>query len=100
MPRHKDPQSSPVRPGATPAPAAQLGPGDKLLKPQEVADMLQLNVGTLRNWRAGAGSVELPFVKLGRGPHSIRYRLSDVEKLIQSRVVRYTTEWKSKDGEW
>jgi predicted site-specific integrase-resolvase len=51
---------------------------NQLLTPQQVADLLQINVGTLENWRmAGKGP---KFIKLGGGPRGhVRYRLQDVE---------------------
>lgn len=55
---------------------------DRLLWPEEVAEMLGVPVGTLANWRyLGRGHA---FVKVGR---HVRYRWSDVADWIEERVV-------------
>jgi len=55
---------------------------DRLLWPEQVAEMLGLPTGTLANWRyQGRGPA---FVKIGR---HVRYRRSDVAEWIEERVV-------------
>jgi excisionase family DNA binding protein len=55
---------------------------DRLLWPEQVAEMLGLPTGTLANWRyQGRGPA---FVKIGR---HVRYRRSDVADWIEERVV-------------
>lgn len=54
--------------------------------PREAARILKINVGTLANWRAGKGSVHLPFVKYGK---SVYYLHSDIVAYQQAH--RYTT---------
>ena len=53
-----------------------------LLTPQSVAEMLGVNVETLNVWRA-TNCYKLPYVKVGR---LVRYRLSDVNNFITSRL--------------
>ena len=51
---------------------------NQLLTPQQVSDLLQINVGTLENWRLRNHGPK--FLKLGGQPKSpVRYRLQDVE---------------------
>lgn len=51
---------------------------NQLLTPQQVSDLLQINVGTLENWRIKNQGPK--FLKLGGGPRGhIRYRQQDVE---------------------
>lgn len=55
---------------------------DRLLWPEEVAEMLGVPIGTLANWRyQGRGSA---FVKVGR---HIRCRRTDVAGWIDAHVV-------------
>lgn len=54
----------------------------KLLKPQEVAEMLGVSVETLNVWRA-TNRYPLPYVKAGR---LVRYRPDDVNTFIESRL--------------
>jgi excisionase family DNA binding protein len=55
---------------------------DRLLWPEQVAEMLGLPIGTLANWRyQGRGPA---FVKVGR---HVRYRRSDVLGWIEEHVV-------------
>lgn len=55
---------------------------DRLLWPEEVAEVLGVPVGTLANWRyQGRGPA---FVKVGR---HVRYRRSDVAGWIEQHVV-------------
>jgi excisionase family DNA binding protein len=58
-----------------------------LLTAHEAATLLKLSERTLERWRvAGVGP---KFVRLGR---SIRYRLTEIEAHIASRVVSSTSE--------
>lgn len=58
---------------------------DQLLTPSETKAMLGLkSEGTLQVWRS-TRRYPLPWVKVGR---HVRYRLSDVEKFIESRTER------------
>lgn len=54
----------------------------KLLKPQDVAEMLGVSVETLNVWRA-TNRYPLPYVKAGR---LVRYRPDDVNTFIESRL--------------
>lgn len=61
---------------------SELDVEDRLLWPEEVAEMLGVPVGTLANWRyQGRGPA---FVKVGR---HVRYRRSDVVRWIEAHVV-------------
>jgi predicted DNA-binding transcriptional regulator AlpA len=58
-----------------------------LLTQREVATLLKLSERTLERWRvAGTGP------KFGRYGRSIRYRLTEIEAFIASRIVRSTSE--------
>ena len=57
---------------------------DPLLDETETSAMLGNSVGTLRNWRC-SGLDGPDFVKIGR---LVRYRLSDIERYIESKTVR------------
>lgn len=61
---------------------------NQLYTTKEAAALLKLHVGTLANWRSGGGSVELPFVKVGR---SVKYRHSDLMKFVNSHSYETTT---------
>jgi excisionase family DNA binding protein len=54
----------------------------KLLTADEVADLLGLKLGTIRNMTSRR---ELPCVHLGK--RAVRYRLADILALIESRSV-------------
>ena len=58
----------------------------RLLTPAEVANLLQVEVKTLAQWRSN-GLVELPFVKLGS---SVRYEESAVQAFIEAQRRRHT----------
>ncbi|MBI4606434.1 MAG: helix-turn-helix domain-containing protein [Planctomycetes bacterium] len=64
------------------------GDGDRLLRELEVADLINMSVRTVRDWRlTGAGP---PFVRVsGR---CVRYRRADLDSWIAARVVRSTSE--------
>ncbi|MGD9153113.1 MAG: helix-turn-helix domain-containing protein [Gammaproteobacteria bacterium] len=55
-----------------------------LLNPADVADLLGIKVETLQIWRCNH-RYNLPYVKIGG---RVRYKLSDVEKFIESRIVK------------
>ena len=52
---------------------------EKLLTPQEAAELLGLQEGTLAVWRS-TQRYALPFVKCGR---LVRYKASDVRRFIE-----------------
>lgn len=54
-----------------------------LLKDDEAAEILGVKPQTLRDWRHHK-RYGLPFVRVGR---LVRYRLADLEKWLESRVV-------------
>ncbi len=54
----------------------------KLLTPIEVAEILGISAETLNVWRA-TNRYPLPYIKAGR---LVRYRLSDVNSFIESRL--------------
>lgn len=58
-----------------------------LLTPSEVSEVLGVSVETLNVWRA-TNRYPLPYVKAGR---LVRYRLSDVNAFIESRLQGATT---------
>ena len=55
----------------------------ELLTPRETALFLSVDTGTLANWRS-AGTVRLPFVRLGR---AIRYRVRDLQRFLDAQTV-------------
>ncbi len=55
---------------------------EKLLKEEEVAEMIKLALSTLRNMRSN--HTGLPYVKIGR---AVRYKVSDVEQYINDHTV-------------
>lgn len=54
----------------------------RLLTPEEAANILGVHPNTLNVWRA-TKRYNLPYIKSGR---LVRYRLSDVMKFIESRL--------------
>lgn len=56
---------------------------EKLLKPEEVAELLGLSKQTLAAWRC-AGRTSLRFLRVGR---LIRYELAAVEQFIRENTV-------------
>lgn len=60
----------------------------RLLTPKETAELLQVAVGTLTQWRCSR-RVTLPFVLVGR---HVRYRPVDVERFVESRTFTGTAE--------
>jgi excisionase family DNA binding protein len=61
--------------------------GSRLLDEYEVAAWLSISVRTLRNWRVQGGHI--PFIRVGK--KAVRYRSSDVEAWLASRVRTSTT---------
>ena len=55
---------------------------EKLLSPQEAAEHLGLRPQTLAIWRCDGRY--LSYIKVGR---SVKYRLSDLEKFLESRTI-------------
>lgn len=53
-----------------------------LLDEKQAASVLSIKPGTLSVWRS-TGRYSIPFVKVGR---SVRYRLSDLNAWLESRV--------------
>lgn len=58
----------------------------KLITPEQVSEQLGVTVGTLQLWRC-TGRYNLPYVKAGR---LVRYRQSDIDHFIDSRVQEHT----------
>ena len=56
---------------------------DKLLTPEEVANILGVSVNTLNVWRC-TKRYNLLYIKLGR---SVRYRSENVQRFIKEREV-------------
>ena len=56
----------------------------KLLRPEEVAELLGIDLHTLAVWRC-EGRYNLPYVKVGR---LVRYPEEGVRRFIERRVVR------------
>jgi excisionase family DNA binding protein len=56
----------------------------RLLTPDQAASLLGLSVETLNVWRC-TKRYKLPYIKTGR---LVRYRLSDLNQFIESRVVQ------------
>jgi excisionase family DNA binding protein len=59
----------------------------RLLDEYEVAAWLSISVRTLRNWRVQGG--QIPFIRVGK--KAVRYRSSDIEAYLASRVRTSTT---------
>jgi predicted DNA-binding transcriptional regulator AlpA len=60
----------------------------RLLDEYAVAAWLSISVRTLRNWRVQGG--QIPFIRVGK--KAVRYRSSDVEVWLVSRVRTSTTD--------
>jgi hypothetical protein len=69
----------------------RYGNGERLLLPDEVAEILQLAPESLGRWRStGEGP---HYIKFGRGRTApIRYRLTDVLEYIERSVRRSTSD--------
>jgi predicted DNA-binding transcriptional regulator AlpA len=64
---------------------------DRLVRPADAAPILHISVTHLAKLRMNGGGP--PFVKLGTGKQgSVRYRLSDLERWIESRTRRSTSD--------
>ncbi|WP_436792822.1 helix-turn-helix transcriptional regulator [Actinospongicola halichondriae] len=61
---------------------SEVDVGDRLLWPEEVAEVLGVPVGTLANWRYQRRGPA--FVKVGR---HVRYRRRDVDGWVERHVV-------------
>lgn len=59
----------------------------QFLKRQQAAEYLNVKRSTLEAWATRGGGPA--FVKLGR---AVRYRISDLEKFIESRIRQNTSE--------
>ena len=55
----------------------------KLLRPEEVSELLQIDVETLNTWRCNR-RYSLPYIKVGR---CVRYKASDVIAFIDERRI-------------
>lgn len=68
------------------------GDPDELLTAEQVADMLKLTVRRVQDMGRGRGEVTLPRVRLG--PHTVRFRLSDVRRLIREATEGTMDGWR------
>jgi hypothetical protein len=59
---------------------------DSLVSPKAVAEDLNVTEGTLQVWRS-TGRYDLPYIKIGG---KVMYRISDVNKFIESRQFSHT----------
>ena len=62
-----------------------------LVNDQDAADILGVSKGTLQVWRS-TGRYNIPYIKTGR---NVRYRVSDLMKLLDSRALTKTARAKS-----
>ena len=60
-----------------------LNTDSKLLRPDEVSEILQVDVETLNTWRCNK-RYQLPYIKVGR---CVRYKATDVYAFIQERRI-------------
>lgn len=67
---------------------------NRLLTPDEVAQMLGLSIDTLAQWRSQRRGI--PFVKLSRSV--VRYRQRDLEAWLDERIVRVEVERPNASG--
>ena len=63
---------------------------DRILLPDEVSQILRVEVDTLYRWRLRGGGP--PFIRKGRGRGRIGYRKSDVDQYILDNVRTSTSE--------
>lgn len=63
---------------------------DEYYTPEEVAGIIKVKKQTLAEWRMGRGSVEIPYIKLGR---KILYRRQDLEKYLEENLHTFTLEY-------
>lgn len=67
----------------------------KLLTPAELANILGLNIASLRNWRwKGKGP---KYIKVG---HLVRYKQSDVNEFIDEQSRTSTSDIPEKNNEY
>lgn len=57
---------------------------EKLIKPEEAAVFLGVDIDTLAVWRS-TKRYNIPFYKIG---NLVRYKMSDLEKWVEERTVR------------
>lgn len=80
MGRELEEGNHPMTPAEPVTAAADLADGDRLMTPDEVADLIRITAAQLAQWRyEGNGPT---FVKVGR---SVRYRRADVLAYITDR---------------
>lgn len=58
----------------------------EMMTPDQAAEYLGMKKQTLATWRS-LGRYDLPYVKVGR---SIKYRKSDLDEFIESRLKQHT----------
>jgi predicted site-specific integrase-resolvase len=58
-----------------------------LIRSEQAAKILDIQVSTLEAWRCRGGGP--PFIKYGR---AVRYREEDLEKFIEGKIQRNTSE--------
>lgn len=61
---------------------------ERLLHTKDLAELLQIGVGTIRNYTSGAPHLLPPYVRIGgvkKG--AVRWRLGDVERWLDQRVA-------------
>ena len=59
---------------------------------QELGEQIKLSPKALANARSSGKGVNIPFIKMANG--SIRYRQSDIDAYMESRVFNHTGEVK------
>lgn len=67
---------------------------DTLLTPDQVAEQLNVSVGTLAVWRCN-GACQIPYIKIGR---CVRYKPRDIEAFINAHTHLHTNLKKSGAG--
>lgn len=60
---------------------------EALLKPREVAELLNISLHTLSSWRRQTNPHDLPWIEVGG---SIRYRREDVQAWLAKRTTNGT----------
>jgi len=68
--------------------ATQESAGQRLLAPEEVAELTGLSMDTLAQWRSQKRGI--PYVKISR--NCVRYRQTDLDKWLNERIVRVQEE--------
>jgi excisionase family DNA binding protein len=59
---------------------------DTLLTPEQVAEQLNVSVGTLAVWRSN-GTCQIPYIKIGR---CVRYKLAEIEAFLVEHTHLHT----------